>query len=369
MGSAAAYHLARRGRRVLGLDRFSPPHEMGSSHGQSRIIREAYFEDPAYVPLVQRAYLLWEELEHAAGTPLLFRTGGLMIGYPDGALVTGALRSARTHGLAHEILSHAQVAQRFPALRPEADMVAVHEPRAGVLYPEACIAAHLALAARHGAVLHPGEAAESWSADAGGVRVATAKASYRASCLILAAGAWMRGLLAALDPPLAVERQVLFWFAPRHDASRFAPARCPIHLWQFDGERFMYGFPDLGEGVKIACHHQGYVGPPESVVREVDAAEVERMRGLVRRFLPDADGALRHCAVCLYTNTPDEHFWIDRHPEHANVVIASACSGHGFKFSSVVGEILAALAGNEDPGLDLGLFRTRWDLAGRAPGP
>jgi sarcosine oxidase len=167
-------------------------------------------------------------------------------------------------------------------------------------------------------------------------------------------------LLAELRPPLVIERQVQFWFEPARSGEAFRPERCPVHLWQFDESRFAYGFPDLGNGVKVACHGRGLAGSPDAVERDVDADEIEQMRTVVRRFLPDADGALRSAATCLYTNTPDEHFWIDRHPRHANVLIASPCSGHGFKFSSVIGEILADLATRGESAFDLSRFRSRW---------
>ena len=364
MGSAAAFHLARRGQRVLGIDRFAPPHAMGSSHGQTRIIREAYFEDPAYVPMVQRAYELWDELEGAAGVKLVLKTGGLMLGLPDSALITGARRSAQIHHLEHEILSGTDASQRFPAIRPETGMMAVYEPRAGILFPEACVTAHLSLAAKHGAALHLDEPVLSWRADDFGVSVTTARATYHAGRLIVSAGAWARELLADLNPPLVVERQVLFWFDPLRARSDFSAASCPIHLWQFDDEQFLYGFPHLGEGVKTARHHRGatVTGAPETLLRNVTADEVEDMRRVLHRFLPDAAGPLRSTAVCLYTNTPDEHFWIDCHPAHANVLIASPCSGHGFKFSGVIGEILADLATGDASPFDLALFRTRWPL-------
>jgi sarcosine oxidase len=363
MGSAAAYHLARRGQRVLGLDRFSPPHTMGSFHGQTRIIREAYFEHPCYVPIVQRAYVLWDELSRAANTPLFLQTGGLMIGAPDSVVFTGARRSADTHRLPHEILTAGDVRRRFPALRPDDDMMAVLEPRAGILFPERCVAAHLALAGRHGAELRTEEPVLRWSAAGNGIEVTTTKGVYRAGQIILSAGSRARELLADLDPPLIVERQVLFWFEPRSAPRLFLPARCPIHLWEIGdgaGRRHFYGFPDLGEGVKVAGHHAGAVVSPDSVSREVAPAEVEAMRGLVRRYLPQADGPLRSATVCLYTNTPDEHFWIDRHPAHRQVLIASPCSGHGFKFSSAIGEILGDLAIADNCRFDLGLFKSRW---------
>lgn len=363
MGSAAAYHLARRGKRVLGLDRFSPPHTMGSSHGQTRIIREAYFEHPCYVPIVQRAYTLWDELARTAAMPLLLPTGGLMIGAPDSAVFTGAKRSAETHRLPHEVWSAATVRERFPVLRPADDMMAVFEPRAGILFPERCVAAHLGLAARHGANLRVEEAVTRWSASEAGVEVITTKGRYQAGQMILAAGSWARSLLPDLNAPLTVERQTLFWFEPKSRSNLFYPERLPIHLWQLapdDERRFFYSFPDLGEGVKVAWHHDGAAVSPDSVSREVEPAEVVTMRRLLRRYLPEADGPLRSAAVCLYTNTTDEHFWIDRHPAHPQVIIASPCSGHGFKFASAVGEILGDLVTGAKSSFDLELFRNRF---------
>jgi sarcosine oxidase len=362
MGSSAAYHLGRRGVRVCGFDRFSPPHAMGSSHGQTRIIREAYFEDPVYVPMVQRAYELWRELEREAATPLLLQTGGLMIGAPDSQLVCGAKASAEQYGLEHEVLGCSDVSRRFPALKPERNMVAVYEARAGILFPEECVAAHLSRARGCGAQLHFDEPVLSWQAGAHGVSVRTEKGSYRADQLIVTAGAWVGQLLADLEPPLAVERQVAFWFDPNSSRDHFSAANCPVHLWQFDDGRFAYGFPDLGSGVKIAWHQQGIRGTPDSLTRGVSAQEVEDIRSVLRRFLPDADGGFRSAVACLYTNTPDEHFWIDRHPLHANVLVASPCSGHGFKFASVIGEILADLATRGSASFDLSVFRTRWPL-------
>lgn len=362
MGSAAAYHLARRGLRVLGLDRFSPPHTLGSSHGATRIIREAYFEDPAYVPIVQRAYQLWGDLEDEAGTTLLLKTGGLMIGRPESDVVTGARRSAERHGLEHEVLSSAEVMRRFPCLRPEADMMAVYEPRAGILFPEACVRAHLVLARSRGAEIHTHEPLVSWKVDDRGVAVTTERATYHARSLIISVGSWAGELLADLAPPLTVQRQIQFWFEPMQAPESFAAARCPVHLWQFNDRQLFYGFPDLGQGVKVARHQRGVGGSPDGLRREVAAEETEDMRSVLRRFVPNADGAFRSAAVCLYTNTPDWHFWIDRHPWQANVLIASPCCGHGFKFSSAVGEILADLATDRTAAFDLSLFRTRWPL-------
>lgn len=360
MGSAAAYHLAKHGKSILGLDRFTPPHASGSSHGKTRIIREAYFEHPLYVPLIQRAYELWAELEGESGDKLFQQTGGLMMGRPDSAVVAGARRSAEEHRLRHEILCAHDVRLRFPALHPADDMIAVWEPRAGILFPERCVEAHLTLARRRGAELHFDEPVLRWQRDGEGVRVFTNRDEYGAGQLLLTTGSWITSFVAELRLPLTVERQIQFWFEPKSPA-RFQPDRCPIHIWEHEPGKYFYGFPDLGEGVKVAGHHEGKTVDPDSIDRVVAPDEVEGMRAIVRRFLPDADGPLRSAVVCMYTNTPDGHFFIDRHPAHPQVLIASPCSGHGFKFSSVVGEVLAELLVKDRTQFDLDLFRARFD--------
>lgn len=359
LGSSAAYHLARRGARVVGLDRYRPPHALGSSHGATRIIREAYFEHPLYVPLVQRAAALWRDLARESGRDLLLPTGGLMIGPRAGQLVRGALASARQHRLVHELLSAAEVRRRFPAFAAADDEVAVWEPRAGILFPEACVESHLALAERRGAVLRYDEAVTSWRADGAGVRLITARGEIVAERLLVAAGSWTGGLFPDLALPLAVARQTLFWFAPRRPSESLAPSRFPVFLWETAPERIAYGFPDLGDGIKVAIHHEGEPADPDRVEREVSEAEVEAIRARLDHRLPDALGSLARSAVCLYTNTPDGHFWIDRHPVHPQVTIASACSGHGFKFVSALGEALAEELLDGGSRLDLSPFRRR----------
>ena len=357
MGSAAAYHLARRGHSVLGIDRFQPPHSLGSSHGLTRIIREAYFEHPLYVPLVQRAYELWADLEKESGRKLFVQTGGLMIGPPDGVLVTGARRSAGEHKLAFEVLSVKEMCQRFPVLAPEANMVGVFEPRAGILFPELGIQTHLELAAKRGATIKFNERVRRWESHSDGVRVLTDKGSYSAKRLLLSAGAWLNSLLSIGQLPLTVERQILFWFEPSSSRDQFKSQSCPIHIWEYEAHRFFYGFPDLGDGVKAALHHEGQTADPDSISREVSGEEIEGMRGVLRRFVPAADGRLKSSVVCMYTNTTDEHFILDYHPEHPQVLIASPCSGHGFKFSPVIGELAAMLLENKSAPFDLSLFR------------
>lgn len=345
MGSAAAYHLARRGRKVLGLEQFTPVHDRGSSHGRSRIIREAYFEDPAYVPLIQRAYELWEALQQEDGNRLLIKTGGLMIGPADGELVQGALTSAKAHRLPHELLSAAELRRRFPLFQPDEETAAVLEPRAGVLFAEECVRAHLKGAARSGAVLRFEEPVVSWRAGATHIEVTTARALYTADHLVITPGPWTTQVLHDLELPLTVERNVMYWFRPARDEMAFAPDRFPIYVCEYQRGAFFYGFPALRrDGVKVAHHHSGEFCTPGSIRREVTSEEVGRMRGLLARYLPAANGEFLHAATCMYTNTPDGHFIIDRHPALPQVTIACGFSGHGFKFASVVGEILAELA-------------------------
>lgn len=361
MGSATALQLARRGCRVLGFDRFTPPHTHGSTHGESRIIREAYFENPAYVPLVQRAYELWNELEGESGARLFVPTGGLMIGPPDSEIVRGARHSAELHRLQHEILGGADVRRRFPALQPPDDWLAVWESRAGVLFPERCVEAQLRGATSRGADLHCNEPVERWERDGDGVRVWTARGEYSAGALVITAGAWLGQLVAGLRLPLRVERQVLFWFDAMLNPADFRPDRCPIHVWEYEPGKHFYGLPDVGTGSKLAVHHEGPTVAPDAVDRTLGEAETHKMQSLVRRHLPGLNPAVKSFAVCLYTDTPDQHFLIDRHPEHPQVWLGSPCSGHGFKFASAVGEVLADLALTGRSRMDLELFRLgRW---------
>ncbi|MDQ6827972.1 MAG: N-methyl-L-tryptophan oxidase [Gemmatimonadota bacterium] len=353
MGSAAVYQLARRGLRVVGVDQFSPPHQLGSTHGRTRIIREAYFEHPSYVPIVQRAYELWHELERESGRELLITTGGLMIGAEHCELVAGARRSAEQHGLAYEMLSAAEVRRRYPALVPASGMVALLEPRAGILLPELCVGAYLDLARAAGAELRTNERVLEWKANETRAVVRTTAGTYEAGQLVLAAGPWLPGLLERA-PQLAVERQLFHWYEPRDHREWFAPGAMPISLWEDEQHRIFAAFADLGDGVKFGIHHEGEITTPDTVNRQVTTADDEMMGALVRRFMPSALGTLRESRVCLYTNTPDHNFIIDRDPSGA--LIVSPCSGHGFKFASAIGEIVADLVMKRESRFDLSLF-------------
>jgi sarcosine oxidase len=363
-GGATAAHAAARGLRVIGLDARHPPHAHGSSHGGTRIIREAYFEDPLYVPLVQRAYEGWRALERDAGRTLLVQTGGLMIGPPGGALVTGALASARAHGLAHEVLDGATTRRRFPALRVGDTDVAVWEPRAGALFPEACVAAQLAAAAHAGAVLWTGTPLLGFESGGEGVRVRTPRGDIEAGALVLAAGAWMPGLAPTLAGALTVERVVQVWFAPEpSSADLWSPAHCPVWIWEHAHARYWYGFPAFEGRVKAARHHEGEPFDPDTPERAVPAHAVE---ALARELAPRLAGLGPpvDAAVCLYTNTTDQHFLIDHLPGTPRVIAASACSGHGFKFAPALGEAIAGWVATGERPAAFERFRWRTGSAG-----
>lgn len=356
MGGAAAYHLARRGLRVLGIDRFSPPHAMGSSHGRSRMIREAYFEHPLYVPLVQRAYELWAELERTVGHQFLLQTGGLMIGPENGTLVQGTIRSAVEFGLPHDVIPAARLHRLYPAFAPLDGMVGVLEHRAGILLPEPIVAAHLQLAEAHGAELRRETHVDGWERTSEGIALRIGDETIVARHLVVAVGAWTSPFLQSLALPLTVERQVIYWFEPVRFPEYHVVDRMPVSIWELDDGTLFYTKPDLGDGVKIGIHHGGETTSPDQVDRRVSNEEDAAIYDLLRRFVPFAKGHLRDRATCLYTNTPDSDFILDRHPDCDEVIVLSPCSGHGFKFASVVGEIAADLVTTGSTRFDLSQF-------------
>ena len=353
-GSQALLALARRGLRVVGLDRFVPPHAHGSSHGRSRIIRQAYYESPAYVPLVRDAWDRWEALARDTGRPLLQQTGGLMLGPADGTLVTGAEASARTHGLAHQRLGAAELRRRFPQFQVGAATEGLHEPMAGILDPEACIAGALGLAARAGATILAKCPLTSISNEPGVLRLATPSGSLEAARVILAAGAWMPRLVRG-TVPLAVERQVMWWFRPSA-ADTWRAGTAPVFLWEWEPGRYFYGIPDQGAGVKVARHHEGPLADADDVDRSIAPAERADIRALAAQYLAGLEPDPADALTCLYTNTPDHDFVLGPVPDEPRVLLASACSGHGFKFASTLGEVLARLACDEPSGFDIAPF-------------
>jgi sarcosine oxidase len=343
MGSAALHRLAKRGQRVVGFEQLAPGHDRGSSHGETRIIRLGYFEHPSYVPLVRAAMALWRELERESGKALLEVTGILEMGAPDSTLVAGTLRSAQTHGLPHDVLDAAAVARRFPVFRLPPHFVGVLQPDGGILAAEPAVEAQLALARAAGADVRANERVRAIEPTAGGVRVVTDRGSIAAGQAVVAAGPWVKQLLPDLPVPMRVTRQVVGWFAPSEPAM-FARDRCPVFLVE-NQDGIFYGFPRGPQpGVKFAKHHHADAAiDPSDPAMPMDADDEAMLRTALAAHLPSVDGALLAAQTCRYTMTPDGDFILDRLPGAPSVIVASPCSGHGFKFAPVIGEIIADL--------------------------
>ena len=354
-GSAACWHLARRGLRVLGLDRFDIPNARGSSHGVNRIIRLAYFEHPAYVPLARRAYELWRETERGCGEQLLFVTGGIDAGRANSDVVKGSLLACRMHGLRHEVLDAKALHGRFPGFSWPADFVGVFQPDGGFLACEASVAAQTGLARKEGADVHPNEPMLKWEQTRRGVRVTTERGSYEAGQLVVSSGAWIGDSIPALSHIAKLERQVLAWFEPK-DPKLFALDNFPISILQTD-EGIPYQFPIWGRpGFKIGIYnHLKETGDLKAVSRAPDVRDEAFLRSFVEKYFPKAAGRTLAMETCIFTNMPDRHFVLDRLPGAENVIVASPCSGHGFKFAPVIGEAVADLVAGKTR-LDLALF-------------
>jgi sarcosine oxidase len=354
MGSAALYHLARRRKRVLGLERFDVLHEQGSSHGLTRIIRLAYFEHSDYVPLLRRAYELWRELEREAGEQLVHVTGIVEGGGP---IFDGVLRSCADHELPHEVLDGAEVTRRFPAYRLPRYYRAVLQPDGGFVLPERCIVAHVEGALARGATLRARERVLEWGESEAGVRVRTERGVVEAERLVLTAGAWSQEVARLPPRSVGAVRQALAWFQPAQPEI-FTPGRMPVFNLVLDGEHF-YGFPSFGiPGFKLGRYdHFGQGGDPDTISREPTPADEAPLREFASHYFPDGAGPTLALKTCLFEPTPDEHFLIDHHPEAPAAVIGAGFSGHGFKFCSVVGEILSDLALDGETAHDIGLFR------------
>lgn len=342
MGSAVLARCAARGAKVVGLEQFEPAHEMGSSSGKSRMIRKAYFEDPAYVPLLLRAYDLWRKLERDSGAELLTITGLLMVGQEDAPIVAGARRAAHEHQLAIEVLEQRQIRARYPTLQLLPNEIGVFEPDGGVLVPERAIEAHLRMAIEADAHVRFGTAVTHWEAKGEGSEIRLDDdSSISARALILTKGPWFKD---ALGIPLRIQRNIQAWFAPATGA--YASDRFPPFL--IERENFpapLYGFPDFGDGVKAAFHAHGELTDAKHLDREIDRArDIEPIVTAMAQWMPGATATLRAAKACPYTLTPDGHFVVDRHPEYARVILCGGFSGHGFKFAPVIGEIAADLA-------------------------
>ena len=358
MGSASAYHLARRGKRVLGLEQFDLLHELGSSHGLTRIIRLAYHEHPSYVPLLRRAYELWHDLETDAGERLLITTGSLEGGPEDGATFRGSLEAAELHDLPHEVLDADELRRRYPAYAGfEPSTRVVFQPDGGFLLAERTILAHVNGALAAGADLRFREPVRSWEAVGDGVRVTTERGAYEADRLVICAGAWSRNLVSRLADLAVPERQVVAWLQPTHP-ELFEPERFPVFLIDVE-EGSYYGFPQHDvPGFKFGWyHHFREPMDPSDPDRSVRPDDEAALRAFAARYFPDATGATVMLKACMFTNSPDEHFVIDRLPDAPQVSLFAGESGHGYKFASVIGEIMADLAIDGATRHDIGLFR------------
>lgn len=376
MGSAAAFHLAARGADVVGLERFQPAHAKGSSHGGSRIIRQAYFEDPAYVPLLLRAYELWERLGTDSSREVHRITGGVFAGPETSTTVAGSLRAAQEYGLGHDVLTADEIARRFPGFAPAAGQIGVHEHLAGFARPEETVRAHIDLAQRAGADLRFGVEVLDWADTGDAVRVSTDQGVVHGDRLVVCPGAWAPEMLADLQTGIRVERQVMYWFDLATDAPPMVDS--PIYIHETDAGEQIYGFPAIDGprgGVKTAFFRKGVDCSPDTIDRDVHPEEAQAMLDRVRALIPgvgssdDASESMLHAATCMYSTTPDHDFVIAEHPRHPRVAVACGFSGHGFKFVPVVGEILADLVLDGSTRHPIGIFDpTRPALVGQAAG-
>ena len=346
IGSAILAHSVARGANAIGIEQFQPAHDLGASHGKSRMIRKAYFEDPAYVPLVIHAYELWRQLEREIGEELLRITGVLSVGSESSEIIAGIRRAAKEHKLSMERLSQREAKARYPTLALLQDEVVLFETDGGVLNPERAVGAHLKVAERKGAEMRFGVAMDSWHpADNGSFELRLSDGTQvSAMKLVLALGPWFQKMLEPLGVGIRVQRNIQAWFFPATDA--YKASAFPSFLVDRPGlPAPLYGFPDFGDGVKAAFHGAGDLTEPEHINRQVDwARDVEPIARALEHWMPGAAKSFREAKPCMYTLTPDEHFVIDRHPDHMNLILCGGFSGHGFKFAPVVGEIGADLA-------------------------
>jgi sarcosine oxidase len=349
----------------LGLEQFGLGHDRGSSHGATRIIRKAYFEHPDYVPLLHRAYGLWAKLEAASGHCLIFKTGLLLFGPPTGPVIAGVKRSAELHRLDIDEISPGEARKRFPGLAPADDMTALFEKDAGYLAVEKCVRAQIEQAIGHGAEILPNQAVRTWSADAGGVTVRTDRDTYRAGSLVICAGAWSGDVLRDLGLPLEVRRKAVFWFEADRNTYH-VDAGFPTFCFD-TADGFFYGFPVIGnEGMKVSQHSGGrVVDRADALDRSVHDDDLRPVVRFIQAHLPGVTTRVVKHSMCMYTMTRDEHFIIDRHPDHANVVITAGFSGHGFKFAPVVGAVAADLVEQGTTEEPIGFLSARRPAVGR----
>ena len=356
MGSATVYQLAKRGKKVLGIEQFQIAHELGSSHGLSRIIRLAYHEGPEYVAFGKRAYELWGTLQAEMGEKILHITGSVHAGLPESSGFQNTLGACIDQNIPHQIFTSSELHKKFPGYQLPEDMMAVFQEDGGFLVPEKCIEGHVKLAAQWGAQIHEGERVIHWEPVDSGVKIITDQAEYYADALVFTAGAWAGKLIPELESIAVPERQVVAWFEPSN-IEMFSPANFPVFIITSDEEEY-YGFPAFGvPGYKVGkFHHVGEISDPDNLDRDLRQEDEEMLRSFTRNHFPAAEGKMLSMVVCMFTNSPDHNFVIGLHQEYPQVSYAAGFSGHGFKFCSTVGEVMADLAEYRESSNDISIF-------------
>ena len=356
MGSATSMFLSHNGIKVIGFDSYSPPHEFGSSLGHTRVIREAYHEGTTYVPIVQRAYEIWLEMNENSKVPIIETYGGLLIGRKTGD-IENALKSANKYDIPIKKMTTDEISQKFSVLNPPKEYIGLLESRGGAVFVENSINHMLNTALNNGSIHKYNERVVRWSKKSNYYLVETNLGNYKTEKLVFSSGAWITKLIPTLKLPIKIERQVLFWFSPRKNPDKFKSINLPNSGWDLDNGLSFYTMPNLeNRGFKVAMHHNGEFVDPDTLIRESNDSDLKMVRGFLEEYIPDGNGELIDSKVCMYTDTPDQDFLIDSHPDDENIIICSPCSGHGFKFTPAIGEICSSLIINNSTNFDLDKF-------------
>jgi len=356
MGSATSMFLSHNGVKVIGFDSYSPPHEFGSSLGHTRVIREAYHEGTTYVPIVQRAYEIWFEMNENSKVPIIETYGGLLIG-PKTGDIENALKSANKYDIPIKKMTTDEISQKFSVLNPPKEYIGLLESRGGAVFVENSINHMLNTALNNGSIHKYNERVVRWSKKSNYYLVETNLGNYKAEKLVFSSGAWITKLIPTLKLPIKIERQVLFWFSPRKNPDKFKSINMPNSGWDLDNGLSFYTMPNLeNRGFKVAMHHNGEFVDPDTLIRESNDSDLKMVRDFLEEYIPDGNGELIDSKVCMYTDTPDQDFLIDSHPDDENIIICSPCSGHGFKFTPAIGEICSSLIINNSTNFDLDKF-------------
>ena len=356
MGSAASYYLSKNGVKVLGLDTYEPPHKLGSSHGHTRVIREAYHEGTSYVPIVKRAYELWNELDHEIEDKLILEYGGMYLG-DDGKYLSDAKKSAKKYDIPIKEFSSKEIKEKYKVLNPPKNFKGLLENRSGAVFPEKAISNFLSKSINYGSTHNYNEKVIDWNKESQIYQVKTNKNNYFAEKLIFSSGAWIKNLVPSLNLPIKIERQVLFWFDPIKDKDQFHYSNMPNTGWDLDNGIEFYTQPIIEDkGFKVAMHHNGKFISEDNLNRESNMDDLNIVKNFLEEYIPLANGNLLDSRVCVYTNTPDLDFIIDFYPEDENILICSPCSGHGFKFTPAIGEICSELVAKKKTNYDLSEF-------------